>query len=128
MEIVIVFGSIFATIITTIGVVIVASLNRTRQHAKNASDNTAQTREQVVNSHSMNLRDDLDEKFQSIANLIGGVTADIGGIRSDIRTIHREQGEDRRALATERDRIRLLEDTVTPTQIRDLRTDRKETP
>ncbi len=111
VQLVVTFGVIIAAIITTMGGLILAILNRTRQHAK-------ATREGVENSHDTNLRDDLDGKVEVIVGRLKELATDVGGIRSDIRAIHREQGEDRRALAAERDRIRLLEDTVTPAQIK----------
>lgn len=48
--------SVVVAIVTTIGLIVVAVIsNRTRQHAKAARD-------QVQNSHSTNLRDELDTR------------------------------------------------------------------
>jgi uncharacterized protein YoxC len=60
--------------------------------------NTNKTVDHVANSHvdahgnPINLRDDLDEKFEGLAGLVNGVAdtqrdqaKDIGGLRSDIR-------------------------------------------
>jgi hypothetical protein len=61
---------------------------------------------QVQNSHTVNLRDDLDEKFEGLAGLVNGVAdtqrdqaKDIGGLRSDIRQVRTEQALDRAAVA-----------------------------
>lgn len=98
-------------IIVTLGVtttamsgVAVAMIARTRSHAKAAAD-------QVQNDHSSNLRDDLDDKFDSLTELVKLAVADIGGIKSDLRQIRKEAGEDREALSNERERIRRLEAT-----------------
>lgn len=65
-QIVLAFGSIVVAIITTVGLIAIALINRTRQHAKAASDNTAKTRDEFTNDHKVNLRDDLDEKFAGL--------------------------------------------------------------
>jgi hypothetical protein len=131
IQMVIVFGSILTAIVGATGVIIVAMLNRTRQHAKVAADQTA-------NSHKnpdgtpLNLRDDLDEKFEGLADLVKGLGLDIGGMKSDIRGIRKDASDDRNnaneAIATERSRIRKLEDTLTPAQLNRLRAETKETP
>ncbi|MGV8852333.1 MAG: hypothetical protein ACOH1M_07190 [Rhodoglobus sp.] len=108
VQLIITFGSIISAIVTAGGIVLVAMLNRTRQHAKVAAD-------QTKNSHETNLRDDLDEKFLDLTVLVRGAVADIGGMKSDIRQIHRDASDDRDALAKERERIRALEET-TPTR------------
>lgn len=66
VQVILVFGTIITAVITTIGIVAVALINRTRQHAKAASDNTAETRDEFVNDHKTNLRDDLDAKFAGL--------------------------------------------------------------
>jgi CBS-domain-containing membrane protein len=64
LQLITVIGSILVAVVSGIGLVAVALLNTTRRHAKAASDNTAATRDQVTNSHSINLRDDLDAQFK----------------------------------------------------------------
>jgi hypothetical protein len=54
---------------------------------------------QVQNSHTVNLRDDLDEKFDGMATLVKGVSADVGGIKEDLRLIRRDQSTDRATAA-----------------------------
>jgi hypothetical protein len=62
LQLIITFGALGGTGIITLGSILIAIANRTRQHAKAASDNTAETRDQVKNDHTVNLRDDLDGK------------------------------------------------------------------
>ena len=129
VQAIIVFGSILTAVVGTVGVIIVAMLNRTRQHAKVAADQTA-------NSHNkpdgtpLNLRDDLDEKFEWIADLVKTLGDDLGGVKSDIRGIRKDASDDRQnaaeSLATERARILVLERTLTPAQLKQLRKDLKE--
>jgi hypothetical protein len=54
---------------------------------------------QVQNSHEINLRDDLDEKFAGMAGLVKGVSNDVGGIKEDLRLIRRDQSTDRATAA-----------------------------
>ncbi|GAB3125955.1 hypothetical protein [Glaciibacter psychrotolerans] len=125
IQLVIVFGSILTAVVGTIGVIIVAMVNRTRQYAKS-------TQEHVQNSHMkpdgkpLNLRDDLDDKFQGLSDLVKGAISDIGGLRSDIRSIRKEALTDRQAAASDRDHLRHLEETLTPAELKVLRDDRKE--
>ena len=88
------FGLIFTALLSFIGVVVTV----TRKHAKAA-------RYEVQNNHDTNLRDDLDEKFQSFTALLKTQGADLGGMKSDIRAIHRENAAARDAAARERDRL-----------------------
>ena len=48
-------GLVLVALVTALGAILVALLNRTRQHAKAA-------REQVENNHPKNLRDEQDER------------------------------------------------------------------
>lgn len=72
--------------------------------------NTRKVHEQVANNHiddqgnPINMRDDLDDKFDGLATLVKGVaetqkaqTADIGGLRAEIRQVRSEQADDREA-------------------------------
>lgn len=94
------FGTVITALLGYLGIVATS----TRRHAKAA-------RNEVQNSHDTNLRDDLDLKFAGLADLVTGLVGDVGGIKEDIRIIHRDAGEDRRALESERKRIRDLETT-----------------
>jgi hypothetical protein len=98
------------------------------------SPRTGAGRPPHTNSHKksdgtpLNLRDDLDEKFEGLANLVKSVVLDLGGMKSDIRGIRREALVDREAAATDRKHIRKLEDTLTPAQLKRVRAENKETP
>lgn len=119
---------IIVAAITTFGIIITALLSYLGVVATGARRHAKAARTQVQNSHTINLRDDLDTKFRGLAGLveglvddvsevkddIGGVKKDVGGIKEDIRIIHRDAGEDRRALERERERIRELEQTRPP--------------
>lgn len=59
-------GVVLTALMVLFGTVLTLMSNRTRQHARAASNNTAQTRDQVTNDHKVNLRDDLDAKFATI--------------------------------------------------------------
>lgn len=69
---------------------------------------TRRTHEQVANNHvdedgnPINMRDDLDGKFEGLADLVKGVARtqasqadDIGGIRAEIRQVRADQTIDR---------------------------------
>jgi hypothetical protein len=136
VQLVIVFGSIISAIVATIGVVIVATLNRTSTRQKRTTVAVAQVLDHVQNAHKnpdgtpLNLRDDLDDKFEGLAGLVKGISADLGGVKADIRGIRKDASDDRRnateALASERERILILERTLTPAQRNRLRTENKE--
>ena len=98
---IITFGSVITALLGYLGVVATGA----RRHAKAA-------RHEVQNSHEVNLRDDLDVKFKGLADLVKGAVADIGGIKEDIRIIHREASQDREVNATERERVRRLEEKI----------------
>ena len=119
VAVIITFGTIIAALLGYLGVVATGA----RRHAKAA-------RLGVENEHPKNLRDDLDEKFQGLADLVKTVVTDIGGIRSEIRNIRLDATADRKAageaIAAERERILTLERTLTPTQIKQLRNENKE--
>jgi hypothetical protein len=81
-------AQILIQLVTTIGLVIVAGFSAlgvimgiTRGHAKAARD-------QVQNDHPQNFRDDMDGKFKALGT-------DLGGIRSELRSIRNEALEDR---------------------------------
>lgn len=103
---------VLITVISTFGVVIAALLGYLGIVATGARRHAKAARHQVQNSHEVNLRDDLDEKFKGLADLVKQVIKDQGGMKADIRQIRHDQSEDREALAIERERIRSLEDTT----------------
>jgi peptidoglycan hydrolase CwlO-like protein len=65
--------------------------------------NTKRVHEQVANNHiddqgrPINMRDDLDEKFEGLADLVKEVSRDVGGLKEDVRIIRRDQTADRAA-------------------------------
>lgn len=88
---IITFGSIITALLGYLGVVATGA----RRHAKAA-------RHEVQNSHEVNLRDDLDDKFRGLeaamagfGDALGEVKKDVGGMRSDIRLIRTEASQDR---------------------------------
>lgn len=123
---------VLTAVISTFGVILTGLFGYLAVVATGARRHAKAARHQVQNSHEVNLRDDLDEKFKGLADLvkgladdvsgvkddIGGVKKDVGGIKEDIRIIHRDAGEDRRALDRERERIRELEQTRPPARRR----------
>jgi len=104
-------GVIFAAIIGAVGALIAV------RHAKVTRENTAATLDQVKNSHAVNLRDDLDTRFTTLEVLLQGVAADVSGTKADIRSIRSEALTDRQAAAADREHLRTIEQTLTPTQV-----------
>jgi len=125
-------GAAVVSIVSAIGIVAVAILNRTRQHTKQTRDNaesaatnaaTAAINSEVIkaevkNSHDTNLREESDERHKVLMSTlelvvrtqqlqgksIHSVQRDVGGLRGDVREL-------RSNLEAERERIRDLEDT-----------------
>lgn len=111
-------GAVAVAVVTVIGLIAVAILNRTRQHAK-------AVRYQVENDHSTNLRDDADKyhgetaaKLDALVDAVASLGRSVGSVRDDVRQVRDElQGERedrlelRRELLAERERISALEDT-----------------
>jgi Tfp pilus assembly protein PilV len=81
-------ATVVAALLSLIGVL----LGMIHKNAKTAAN-------QTQNSHETNLRDDLDEKFEGLADLVTGVSADVGGIKEDLRLIRRDQSTDRATAA-----------------------------
>lgn len=88
-------ASVIAALLGLIGVL----LGMIHKNAKGASKKADVLVGQVRNSHSTNLRDDLDEKFQGLSTQLGEVSKDMGGMKEDIRLIRRDQTADRAAAA-----------------------------
>lgn len=118
VELIAQLGASAVAVVTAIGLILVAIVNRTRQHTK-------AVRTQVENDHEINFRDELDDRHAEIlakvdaaAEAIAGLGKSVGGIRDDLRQVREElQGERedrlelRRELRLERERISALEDT-----------------
>jgi hypothetical protein len=66
-------GVVLGALLLFFGTVLTVLSNRTRQHARAASNNTAETRDEVKNDHKTNLRDDLDAKFAEVLAELAGV-------------------------------------------------------
>lgn len=111
-------GAVAVAVVSAIGLILVAIVNRTRQHTK-------AVRNQVENDHTTNFRDEQDvrhvellTKFDGALEAIAGLGRSVGSIRDDLRQVRDElQGEReerlelRRDLRAERERISALEDT-----------------
>lgn len=68
---------IIIAIVAACGGVMVALLNRTRQHSK-------AIRDQVENDHSTNLRVEADDRHAELVHRIEGIASDVRGIRRDL--------------------------------------------
>lgn len=120
-------GAVAIAIITVIGGVMVALLNRTRQHAKVAAANSTVVKNEVKNDHTTNLRDESDERHSEIITTlrqvletqkvhgreIGNLHKSVGGIRDELRGMREDDRQQREELDEERGRIRALEDART---------------
>lgn len=102
---------VIVAVITTFGIILTALLSYLGVVATGARRHAKAARHQVQNSHEVNLRDDLDEKFEGLADLVKIVIKDQGGMKEDIRLIRRE------AIA-DREHIRELEQTRPPARKR----------
>ncbi len=74
---------------------------------------------QVQNTHDINLRDDLDEKFKGMLAAVNAVKSDVGEVRaevrgtqSDIRGMRRDIGRISDEQVRVRERLDDVEDTV----------------
>ncbi|QBJ04832.1 hypothetical protein SEA_ELEPHANTOON_31 [Mycobacterium phage Elephantoon] len=71
-------------------------------------------REHVANSHSTNLRDDIDKVLEAVASL----TSQVGDVKTDVRDVRVDIGDVRRDLRLEReeringDRLRIEAQTL----------------
>jgi hypothetical protein len=83
-------GVVIAALLLFFGTVLTLLSNRTRQHARAASDNSAQARDQVTNDHTLNLRDDLDEKFRQVNLRFDLQARQIGRLFANDRELHEE--------------------------------------
>jgi hypothetical protein len=86
---------VLVAIVTVLGGVLIALIERTRRHARAA-------RTQVENSHATNFRDESDERHRETIRRLDDIAADVRGLRRDIGR-HADQ------LATHERRIDELE-------------------
>ena len=63
--------------------------NQTRKHASEAASDAFRARDQLENNHDTNIRDDLDEKFSKFGAILEAFGRDMGGVKDDIRALHR---------------------------------------
>ncbi|MFE3589395.1 DUF2746 domain-containing protein [Streptomyces niveus] len=88
-------------LITTAGTVTVALIGalvemvrRQRNAIEEVRENTQEARAQVSNTHTTNLRDDLDELHEDVREVLrvlGRHTEEISGVREDLRQERRER-------------------------------------
>ena len=102
---------VLVAVITTFGIILTALLGYLGVVATGARRHAKATRNEIQNSHDMNFRDDLDEKFGGLSGLMRIVIKDQGGMKEDIRLIRRE------AIA-DREHIRELEQIRSPARKR----------
>lgn len=69
---------------------------------------------QVSNTHTVNLRDDLDEKFAAVHRAIDNIGSDVRGVRRDIGRNTDQIAYVRQRVDSLVDRVDDLEDTVNP--------------
>jgi len=79
--------------------ILAAILSRKIKHIRS---DTAQTLNQVKNDHPINMREEGDDRHSELVALMGAMLTtqtaqgqDIGGIRSELRTLRRDDGEQR---------------------------------
>lgn len=62
-----------------------------RERARRVDAKTTEIHQHVVNTHDTNMREDLDELRDLVANGFKRIERDIGGIREEIRTERKER-------------------------------------
>ncbi|MGW6600615.1 DUF2746 domain-containing protein [Streptomyces sp. NPDC055036] len=88
-------------LITTGGTIAVALIGalvemvrRQRSAIEEVRENAQEARDQVSNTHTTNLRDDLDDlraDVREVLRILGQHTEEIGGVREDLRQERRER-------------------------------------
>lgn len=76
-----------------------ADLAEAREHLTATKTSVDQTLDQVQNTHSSNLRADLDEKFAQVREDIGGLHSETQDLRRDVTGIRTDARRDRRKLS-----------------------------
>lgn len=90
--------AVWVALIGFVGVVVAAVVNAAGQRRRQVEQGRKldQIRGQVENSHGTNLRDDLDSlagQLQRVASYVGDTRADLGLLRSELRTLRRDLAE-----------------------------------
>jgi hypothetical protein len=77
---------------SVLGPAIVAWINnkKIRAEAQVTREDMAEIKGQVKNSHTSNLRVDLDEKFTELGDRMGELSVMLGGVRDDVGGLHSE--------------------------------------
>lgn len=91
-----------AQAIATVGLIVVAlitaaSTRANGRHIASVSGDVAEIRNQTQNSHTSNMRDDMDGKhaelvegIRQLRSEVGTIHGDIGAVRGDLRGLHRD--------------------------------------
>lgn len=89
-----------------------ATQRGTRRRVTETQESVGRVLDQVANTHTTNLRDDLDEKIAGVVASQEAMRKDIGGLHSEMRDARRDIAgirtdgrQDRRALAEQRDAL-----------------------
>ncbi|WMI33348.1 hypothetical protein SEA_PROVOLONE_27 [Streptomyces phage Provolone] len=91
------------TILVTLIGVVVEMLRRNHKALSEVQENVTIARDQVANSHSTNLRDDMDRLHDDVREVLDVLRqhgSEIGGLRADLRQERAERMEVSRRLDT----------------------------
>ena len=112
-------GQLILGLLTLLGLIVTAGFGflsvratQTRNHVRAAAKDSFVARDQLQNSHPQNFRDDLDDKFnllgdkvKLLTDMLGALGLDVGGMKSDIRILHRDNAADRETATADRKRL-----------------------
>lgn len=101
--------NVLVALITTFGIIFTALSGtavligqRTSRRVKTIEKDAAETRYQVKNSHTTNLREEGDDRHEELTTLVRQVIStqatqglDIGGIRSELRALRKDDTDQR---------------------------------
>ena len=98
--------------IATLGLIIVAIVTAIATHTngrnlQRMSLDVSEVRSQTQNSHSKNMRDDMDSKHNAIVDAIANVRDDVGAMREDVGGLHRDITDLHRADIVQQRALRL---------------------
>lgn len=83
-----------------------AELAVARKHLAETKTGVDETLEQVRNTHTSNLREDLDEKFEAVGVRLDNVASSIADVRTDVGGLHSETRDLRKDVTGIRDDAR----------------------
>ena len=105
-------GQLILGLLTLLGLIVTAGFGflsvratQTRNHARTAATESFKARDQLENNHDSNLRDDLDEKFTMLGDTLTAFGRDLGGMKADIRALHRDNATAREDAMADRNRL-----------------------